>query len=539
MVDLEHPNRREFVGMGLAGLATAALPRMASAALTPARRPNVVVFISDDQSEEDFGCLGGNALTPNFDRLAAQGMTFTNAHVSSSVCSPSRYALLTGRYGGSCTSESFVRTHRPGTMTRVENNVELEPDRGNLPRMLQQAGYRTGFVGKSHITHHGVLNRPQDWPDHGLETYARDADPRDPAVSAKMRHNHGWWAQRMQEHGFDEANAVYAGNLRELYNEHANVHNLEWTTHAACQFMERNKEQPFFLYVATTMPHGPYPWIQQNGKHPYSLDADPKITGAGYGDEHLGVMPTRQSVKDRVAAAGLDVRRRHHATWMDDAAGAMLNKLESLGIADDTLFLFLADHGSRRHGKTTCYDNGVKVPMFARYPRLIKPGSTCDELVQNIDFAPTVLDLAGVPKDDADHDGASFSHVLGDSKAAHHDDLFFELGFSRGVKTKRWKYIAIRYPERVQAQIARGEPFAGWQGSEVPNPYLTRNQHLGFHAAKVNPNYFDLDQLYDLDADPREERNIAADHPEVIEAMKARLAKHLGGFENRPFGEFT
>lgn len=535
---LESPSRREFMGMGLAGLATAALPQLACA--KPAhRRPNVVVLISDDQSEEDFGCLGGNALTPHFDRLADQGMTFTNAHVSSSVCSPSRYGLLTGRYGGRCTGDHFSRQHRPGTMTRVENNVELEADRDNLPRLLQQAGYRTGFVGKSHITHHDVLNRPQDWPEHGLEAYAPDDDPRDPAVSAKLRHNHDWWAQRMRELGFDEANAVYAGNLRELYNKQANVHNLEWTTHAACQFMERNRDQPFFLYVATTMPHGPYPWIERDKKLPFSLDADPRMTGAGYRDEHLGVMPTRQSVKDRVASAGLDVRRRHHATWMDDGAGAMLDTLERLGLADDTLFLFIADHGSRRHGKTTCYDNGVKVPMFARYPRMIQPGSTCNELVQNIDFAPTVLELAGVKYAQATHDGESFAKLLPTGQGEHHDDLFFELGFSRGVKTKRWKYIAIRYPDRVQDQITRGEPFPGWQGSEIPNPYLTRNQHLGFHAAKVNPNYFDLDQLYDLDADPREERNIADEHPEVVEAMKARLAAYLKTFEGRPFGEFT
>ncbi|MEL6312036.1 MAG: sulfatase-like hydrolase/transferase, partial [Pseudomonadota bacterium] len=293
-------DRREFMGMGLAGLAAAMVPGVASAA-TPARRPNVVVFMTDDQSEEDFACLGGRALTPNFDRLAAEGMTFRNMHVSSSVCSPSRYGLLSGRYGGQCTSDGFLELHPAGTMTRVENNVELEHDRANLPRLLQRAGYRTGFVGKSHVTHHHLLKNPEPWAAHGLKTYARDADPRDPETAARFLHNHDWWAERMREHGFDEANAVYAGNLRELFNVPGNVHNLEWTTHAACEFMERNQRQPFFLYVATTVPHGPAPWIRRNDRYPHSLDADPRITGAGYGDEHLGVMPDRASVRRRVA----------------------------------------------------------------------------------------------------------------------------------------------------------------------------------------------------------------------------------------------
>ncbi|MEM1210464.1 MAG: sulfatase-like hydrolase/transferase [Planctomycetota bacterium] len=531
-------NRREFLKIGATGLAASALPGLARAS-TPARRPNVLVFITDDQSEEDFGCLGGGALTPNFDRLAAEGMSFTNAHVSSSVCSPSRYALLTGRYGGSCTSDSFMRLHPSGTMTRVENNVELEHDRQSLPKMLQRAGYRTGFVGKSHVTHHHAISSPAAWESLGLMTYTKEADPRDPEVAAKMRHNHDWWAERMREHGFDEANAVYSANLRELYNTQANVHNLEWTTHAACDFMERNRDEPFFLYVATTVPHGPAPWISRDGRLPHSLDADPRITGAGYGDEHLGVMPDRESVKRRVADAGLDVRWRHHATWLDDAMGAMLARLESLGLADDTLVLFMSDHGTRRHGKTTCYDNGVKVPMFARYPRLIQPGVSSDALVQNIDFAPTFLSLAGVPCDGGEHDGRSYEALLSDGKGEHHEDLFFELGFSRGLKTKRWKYIAIRYPESVQAQIARGEAFDGWQSSQIPNPYLTRNRHLGHHASRQNPNYFDLDQLYDLDADPREESNVAADHPEVVADMKDRLASRLTAFDGRPFGEFN
>jgi hypothetical protein len=107
------------------------------------------------------------------------------------------------------------------------------------------------------------------------------------------------------------------------------------------------------------------------------------------------------------------------------------------------------------------------------------------------------------------------------------------------VKTAEWKYIAVRYPADVQRKIANGKIFNGFQGEKLPRPYLTRNGHLGHHAARKNPHYFETDQLYNLKADPEENKNVFAQHPEVAKRMKRELAKALRGFSKRPFGEFV
>jgi arylsulfatase A-like enzyme len=503
------------------------------------RRPNVVIFMTDDQSQEDFACLGGDALTPTFDRIASEGLTLHNMHVTSTVCSPSRYSLLTGRYAGRCSSEHFMKEHPAGTMTRVENNAELEPDRPNLPRQLRALGYRTGFVGKSHVIDHRVLDHPASWEQYGLQAYDKTDDPRDPAINARFQHNHQWWCDRMKPYGFDEVDAFYAGNLRELYNEHTNVHNPDWTVAAANDFIRRNADVPFFLYVATTVPHGPAPWAMPKGKLAYSLDADPRMTGEGYLDTAPeSGMRTRQSVRQRVQDANLNVRLRHHATWIDDAVGSILQTLESRGIDDDTLFIFLSDHGSRRHGKTTLYDNGMKVPSFARWPNGISPGTQTQALLTNIDIAPTILELAGSTQAQ-DMDGRSFAGVLQDPAQPHRHEIFGELGYARAIKTADWKYIATRYPANIQKQIDAGKLFDGFEDRKIERPYLTRNGHLGHFAAEQNPHYFVADQLYDLRNDPQETTNVADQHPEVVAEMKQRLSAQLKQFEDRPFGEFT
>ncbi len=167
-------------------------------------RPNVVLFITDDQSPfadrsqdkydsaKAFGFNGEQrAYTPEIDRLAQDGIIFTRAYVAASVCSPSRYTALTGRYAGRCAGKACSQLHPPGTMTRVENNTELESNRLNLAKLLQTEGYRTGFVGKCHVVDHHLLNQTQRWEsEHGLLSYSPDDNPRDPEVTARMQHNH-------------------------------------------------------------------------------------------------------------------------------------------------------------------------------------------------------------------------------------------------------------------------------------------------------------------------------------------------------------
>ncbi len=500
-----------------------------------AKRPNIVLFITDDQSWDSLGFMDGKAHTPRLDRMTKEGLFLTDFNVTSTVCSPSRYSFLTGRFAGRCEGERFLAEHPPGDQTQVENIGELEPDRWNIAKVLQQNGYTTGFVGKSHVVRH-------DWLVVGngkgrkaaLESYPQDADPRDPKINARMRRNHQKWAYEIRRHGFDFADGIYAANLKELQCDALNVHNLDWTVAKAFKFLEDNKDNPFFLYFSTTLHHGPAPWANR-----FSLNADPRMTGEGFVKEGFDVLPSREDVLRRNRAAGFKDRDAY-ALWLDDGVGALLDKIRSLGLERDTLFVFVPDHGSYRHGKATLYDYGMRVPMLLQWKGTIKPGTKYDGLVANIDLAPTIMDVCGIePPADYQFDGISFKPILFGERKPLRDVLFAELGHSRAVKTKRWKYIAIRYPDDIEKRINQGRLFNGFKGEKLKRPYLTRNGHLGHYAAAKNPNYFQPDQLYDLKADPEEHRNIMAQKPEVVRNLQKALSRALKQFKNRPFGEFS
>jgi arylsulfatase A-like enzyme len=516
-------------------------------------RPNFVIFITDDQSAihreytakplvmpMSFGFNGAPAYTPNIDRMSREGVRFDRAYVSTPVCSASRYSTLTGKYAGRCEGQWYQKLHPPGNMTRTENNTELSLDEDNVAKLLRGAGYRTGFVGKSHVVDHHILNHPNLWEDYGLQPYAKDADPRDPEIDARMKHNQKWWQQRIAAYGFDEVASVYAGNLRELFNNTLNVHNIEWTTRAAREFIARKDERPFFLYVATTLPHGPDPWNQRNGKYFAGLDADPAITGEGLVEPDYGFMPGRQEIKKMARVHRADVNHAY-VTQIDAAVGAIRDQLRATGQLDNTVFIFKSDHGAWRYGKSTLYEGGVKIPLVMDWPAGAKKGVVVDRLVQNVDLMPTLLELAGAdtPKGLV-QDGVSLAPFLrGEGEIPLRDALFLEIGYSRGVVTPKWKYIAVRYTPEVEAKIRAGETWSGFKGDRLTRPYLVRNEHLGHNSSRHNPNYFQKDQLYDLQADPEELHNVADQYPGITRQMQQKLQEFLLTFPERPFGDLT
>ncbi|MBI9017799.1 MAG: sulfatase-like hydrolase/transferase [Phycisphaerae bacterium] len=503
------------------------------------RKPNIIFIITDDQSWDTLGYTGGDVHTPRIDLMARQGLIFNNANITSTVCSPSRYTCLTGRYPGRCQGPAFMRLHPYNKPTQVENSCELEKDKWNIAKLLKKNGYKTGFVGKSHLINHLWLEK-NNWAKNGLLPYPQNADPKDPEVNKKMQHNHQKWCDAIKSYGFDYADGIYPANLRELHNDDLNVHNLDWTVEKAFKFMEQNRKNPFYLYFSTTLHHGPAPWSQDKGKFYTALNADPHMTGEGYVEKDFDILPSRKSVFERNAAAGKK-RNMAFALWLDDGIGAILDKLKKLKIEKDTLIVFISDHGSFRHGKATLYDYGMKVPMIMYWPENIKPGQSYNEIIANIDFAPTIMDICGIKKPSNYHiDGLSFKNVINGSKKPIHQSLFGELGHSRCVKTRDWKYIAIRYPKAVQDKINRDEKFTNFTGQPpLDRPYLTRNSHLGYHATLVNPNIWQTDQLYDLKNDPEENINVYDRYPEIATEMKKMLKIHLDSFPDRPFGEFT
>ena len=526
------------------------------------QRPNIIYIMTDDQSSivptpEDaqrelangnimgvqsrpFGFNGDKEVhTPIIDNLAKKGIIFTRAYVSSPVCAPSRYATLTGRYAGRCEGPRINKLFPKGEMTRIENNTELEEDRENLPRLLQQAGYKTGFVGKSHVVDHHILNGRKNWDEFGLKTYADDADPRDPEVDEAMEYNHQFWVNRIGEFGFDYVNGVYSANLRELYNDSLNVHNIEWKNKAALDFIDEAGDKPFFLYYSEMVPHGPAPWIRKDGEYIYALDSNPHFTGEGYVESDFRNMPDREKIEQEVIAAG---KNPDHAwlNWFDKAVGAVVEKLKEKGIYENTLIIVTSDHGNYNFGKSTLYEGGVKIPLMMHWPAGIQEGSIYNELVQNIDFTPTFLDLAGVNLNAVDKlDGESLKETLKGNQKSVHDYLFFELGFARGVMTKDWKYITVRYDEKSEKMVEEGHVWTGWNGHKFTRPYYIRNSHLGYHAALLNEHYFERNQLYNLKNDPKENKNIAEANPEKAGEMRKLLIKSLKSFPDRPYGELV
>jgi len=499
-----------------------------------AKQPNIVFIMSDDQDKRHFGFMGGEVHTPNLDRMVDEGIWLTDFNVTSTVCSPSRYSFLTGRYAGRCEGKAFMQLHPEGSQTQVENNCELEPDKWNLPKVLQQNGYKTGFIGKSHLVKHDWLHRNK-WKENGFREYAIDADPREPAVTAAMRFNHRKWCEEHKKYGFDFVDGLYAANLREQFCDALNVHNLDWSVSKAFQFLETYQDEPFFLYFSTTLEHGPDPWNNR-----YSLDADPRMTGEGYLAEPLHVLPSREEVKRRNREAGKSDDKACFL-WLDDGVGAILNKLKELGLEEDTLVVFTPDHGYFRYCKSTLHDYGMRVPTLMKWPGKIEPGRKYDGLTSNIDMAPTLLDIAGIePPEDYKLDGVSLKPALFGDDAPVRDILFAEMGHARAVKSKDWKYIAVRYPDEVQRRIDQGRKFANFEGlPPIDKPYLIRNAHLGYNASINNLNYFESDQLYSLKNDPEEDHNVFAQYPEVASMMQKTLTSELAKFPNRPFGEFA
>ncbi len=496
--------------------------------------PNIILIITDDQSWDSLGFMGGKVHTPRIDQMAKDGMFLSDFNVTSTVCSPSRYSFLTGRFAGRCQGERFLKEHPPGDQTQVENIGEVEADLWNLPKVLQKHGYKTGFVGKSHVVRHDMLIHRKRSKNSILETYPQDSDPRDSAVNAKMRRNHQKWCKEVKKMGFDFADGVYGANLKELQCDALNVHNLDWTVSKAFKFLYQAKDDPFFLYFSTTLHHGPAPWVNK-----FSLTADPRMTGEGFVADGFNVLPSRQSVLKRNREAGFKDKDAY-ALWLDDGVGAILDKVKSLGLEEDTLIMFVPDHGSFRHGKATLYDYGMRVPLIAQWKGAIEAGSIYDGLTANIDLAPTVMDLCGIkPPKDFTFDGLSFKKALFGDQSPVRDVLFGELGHSRAVKTKEWKYIAVRYPASLQKKINQGQNFRGFKGDKLPAPYLTRNGHLGHYASVANPHYFTADQLFKLSDDKEENINLTGQHPDIEADLKEKLRKELYKFENRPFGEFT
>jgi arylsulfatase A len=495
------------------------------------KRPNFIFIIADDMYREMFNCTPegkGHNVTPTLDRLAAEGVVMQGQHIVSPVCTPSRFNCLTGRYASRARNAAFTQMTERGGMSLVVWNTMLLADDLTLPRLLQKAGYTTGTVGKHHCV---------GWPK--LEPMSPADDARTPAVAARLQANGRQMEAALRALGFDFATNIISGNLDERYPQNAGVHNLDWLVSGALDFIDRNKDTPFFLYFASSVAHSP-------NQPKRSWNADPRATPYGFLEKAPEVLPARDTLPKRIQESGVTGgRMSENVLWLDDAVGALIKRLEKHGLADNTLVVFFNDNG--QDAKGSIYQGGTHCPSILWRKGGFPCGRTTEARVTNLDFAPTLLDLAGAELPQGFFDGRSFRPLLEGKSNRIHDALFFELGFTRGVLKDHWKYVALRYPPNPETIVDLRKPESG-RGTQRPDPASPADLkprppfgHIGGNnnedrPKKTYPAYWDADQLYDLSADPNEQRNLAKDpaHAAKLEELKRELRRHLeklpGGF---------
>lgn len=372
------------------------------AAAEPARptQPlNFVFFLIDDLGWTDLGCFGSDLYeTPNIDRLAREGMRFTNAYAACTVCSPTRAAVMTGKYPARLHVTDWIAGHeRPYAKLRIPDWTKYLPhEQVTIAEALKPAGYFTGHVGKWHLGSKGF------WPtDQGFDVNIAGHEAGSPP-------SYYWPYER--------------GGRRILNLELTKQTEGQYLTDRlgdeAVQILRAHSREPFFLYLPTYQVHMPL-----DPKKEYVPKYQARIR-PGLKHDHPGYAAMIQS--------------------MDEYVGKVLRALDELKIADRTVVFFTSDNGGLSHlwgekrgptnnaplrlGKGSAYEGGVRVPLIVRWPGAVRPNSTCHEPVLSIDYYPTILELAGVKGDakhNADLDGVSLVPLLGDPAAKLQRDAIF------------------------------------------------------------------------------------------------------------------
>ena len=345
-------------------------------------RPNIVVILADDLGYGDLSSYGGADLkTPAIDKLVSEGMKFTNAYANCPVCSPTRAALLSGRYPDLVGVPGVIRTHADNSWGY------LLPSRMLLPKVLHDAGYHTAIVGKWHLG----LDSPNTPLERGFD------------------HFHGFLGDMMDDyykHLRHDVNYMRKGKDAITPEGHATDLFTDW----AIEYIRSRatyRAQPFFLYLAYNAPHTP---IQPP-------------------DEWVAKVKQRQpDITDKRAML---VALIEH---MDEGIGRVMKTLEESGFRDKTLVVFTSDNGGQlnvggtvgpyRGGKGDTYEGGLRVPLTVSWPGKIAAGATSDAVVLSMDVYPTVLEAAGV-KDAQERDGVSFVPALRGEPQELTRDLFW------------------------------------------------------------------------------------------------------------------
>jgi arylsulfatase A-like enzyme len=441
---------------------------MARPLFNAGKRPRNVVFILSDDHRYDFMSFLNKPKflkTPNMDRMAREGAYIKYATVSTALCSPSRASILTGQYA-----------HKHGV---VDNNTRVPAGTRFFAQDLQEAGWQTAFMGKWH------MGRANDEPRPGFHRWISFG---------------GQGVYFNPDFNIDGKRVKREGHVSDLLTDYA----LDWLKNG------RDQNKPFFLYLSHKAVHAMFePAKRHRGKYSDVQLEYPKSmadTEENYRGKPQWVREQRNSWHgvDYMYHGQMDFDtfyRRYCETLLsvDESIGRVIGYLEDNGLAADTLVMYMGDNGFvfGEHGlidKRHMYEESMRVPFLAWCPGLIKPGSIIKELIQNIDIAPTVMDLAGLKT--PDHmDGQSFLPILQGKNISWRDAAFYEYYWERnfphtptthGVRTNRYKYIH-------------------------------------YHGI------WDVDELYDLQNDPEEMSNLidSKEHEDLIKKLNNRMFEWL------------
>ncbi|MDF7799615.1 sulfatase [Pontiellaceae bacterium B1224] len=406
-------------------------------------RPNFIIIFTDDQGYQDLGCFGAPDIkTPRLDQMAAEGMRFTSFYAQT-VCGPSRGALMTG-----CYPIRFARQDDPDSI-----HPEMHTDEITIAEVLKEQGYVTAAFGKWDLAGHNPAKyKPELLPPHqGFDEYFGTPGSNDKVVNLIR-------GTKEIEQKADMS------TLTKRY------------TDEAIAFIQKEKEVPFFLYLAHTMPHTKL-----------AASDDFKGTSAGglYGDV---------------------------IEELDFNVGRVLDTVKELGLDDNTYIIFTSDNGPwlirkqhgghaapLRSGKTSCWEGGLRVPCIMRAPGRIPAGSECDAVAATIDLMPTIAKLAGgTAPTDRVIDGVDISPLmLGELDTLNRTYFYYQHNCLRAVRSNGWK-LMLPHTEPVKSSIA-----TKWRN----------------HIAKADAIRIQNPMLFNLDADIGETTDVADSHPEKVSEL--------------------
>lgn len=433
------------------------------------RKPNFIFVIADDHRWDAMGAVQKEHRekarypwfeTPNMDRLAAEGVRFRNAFITHSICSPGRAGFLTGQY-----------THVNGVMG---NGTPFPETAVTHATLLRAAGYRTAYIGKWHM---GDQKGPRPGFQYSASFIGQGAYQDCPfEINGVMKPTKGW---------VDDVSADLA---------------IAW--------IKANREQPFSMVVGFKSPHNRRgdTNIPERLRHLY----DGKTTRRTPNCDIAAIYHKPLTDEDKGKERGLSANSVHldymrHIKGIDENLGRLLNTLDELKLADDTVIVYSSDNGyflgERGLGdKRALYEEGLRIPFLVRYPRLFPKGKLVDQMVTNLDLAPTFLDLAGLPAHPGIH-GASFKEL------------------ALGNKPARWRTSFLAYYRK--------------ELGDTPTCHGVRTDDA---KLIVYPGHPEWTEVYDLKKDPYELQNLPADGP-LATQLKAELEKRMTAVQFTPRGK--